>query len=81
MSANGSNKEVKWYYRPVTVIVAILAFGPLALPIVWMSPALKKWHKVVLTVLIMALTVWMVRATADIYSNISKQMRDMQALF
>lgn len=81
MNENESAKPIKWYYRPVMVIVAILALGPFALPLVWMSPALKKWHKIVLFALTLALTAWLVKAMADIYQVVSKQMSDMQALF
>ena len=81
MNQGETDKAIKWYYRPAMVIVAILALGPLALPIVWMSPALKMWHKVALTIVTLALVIWLVKATADIYKSVSQQMREMQALF
>lgn len=81
MNESESTKTIKWYYRPVMIIVAILVLGPLALPIVWMSPALKRRHKIALSIVTLALTAWLVRATVDIYQSVSKQMRDMQALF
>ncbi len=81
MNESESKKAIKWYYRPVMVIVAILVLGPLALPIVWMSPALKRWHKAALSVVTLVLTLWLIKATIDIYRSVSNQMRDMQALF
>ena len=35
-------KHIKWHLRPSVVIIALLAAGPFALPLVWMSPAFTK---------------------------------------
>lgn len=78
MSEEKKDAAIKWYYKPVWVIVAILALGPLALPIVWLSPAINKWLKVFLTVVTIIVTVWLVQATIGIYHNLLKQMADMQ---
>ena len=77
------NKEkiegaVKWYYKPVWVVVAILAAGPFALPLVWFSPALKRWHKVAITIAMVAVTLWLVKATVDIYRLLLKEMTELQ---
>ena len=72
--------KVKWYFRPVWVVMAILGLGPFALPLVLMSPALKKWQKAVLTVFLILFTVWFVKATMDIYNLVSKQMQSFQEL-
>ena len=77
---NENNKEtVKWYYKPVWVVLAILAAGPFALPLVWFSPELKKWLKVLLTIATVLITVWLVNATIDICKIILKQMAELQA--
>lgn len=81
MSESEPKKTIKWYYRPAMVVVAILMLGPLALPIVFMSPALKRWHKIALSIVTLALTIWFAKAIGDIYRDLSKQMKDMQALF
>ena len=70
---------MKWYYRPIWVVVAILAAGPFALPLVWMSPALKRWAKVSLTVVTIAITIWMIKAAIDIYQIILKEMSELQS--
>jgi len=80
MSEEKKEKPMKWYYKPVWVIIAILALGPLALPIVWLSPALKKWLKIVLTVAIIIVTIWLARATVDIYHSILKQMTEIEGI-
>jgi len=27
--------QMRWYFRPITVVIAILCVGPLALPLLW----------------------------------------------
>ena len=78
---NETDKKVmKWYYKPVWVVVGILMAGPFALPLVWFSPALKKWAKVLLTIATVLITVWLVKAAIDIYRIIIKEMADLQSI-
>ena len=69
---------MKWYHKPVWIVVAILALGPFAIPLVWFSPALKRWHKVLITIALIIVTIWLVKATVNIYQSLLKQMADLQ---
>jgi len=66
--------QMRWYFRPITVVIAILCVGPLALPLLWVSPAFKKWQKVVISVLVLALTVALAKAMVLIYREFEKQL-------
>ena len=74
-----NKKSVKWYYKPVWVVVAILSAGPFALPLVWFSPEFKKWVKVLLTIVVVLITVWLANATVDICRRIIKDVAELQA--
>ena len=76
--ARPDKERVKWYLRPVTIFIAIIAIGPLAIPLVWISPALKKWHKIALTAVIAFLTLWMVKASIDLYRILSKEIENLK---
>jgi len=80
MSDENKEKAIKWYYKPVWILAAILAIGPLAIPLVWLSPMLKRWHKVLITVALILITIWLVKATADIFRAFTKEMADLQNL-
>jgi len=71
---------MKWYLRPVTIIIAILAVGPFAIPLVWLSPAFKKWLKVTLTVLLILLSIVLVKCSMQAYSLLLKEMQALQAV-
>lgn len=72
--------EIKWYLRPVSIVIAILVVGPFAIPLVWMSPALKRWHKVTVTILVVLLTTWMVIASVEIFKIFLKEIESLQAV-
>jgi hypothetical protein len=59
-----------WYFRTSSIVVAVLCVGPLALPMIWWRPRLSVLWKIVLTLVIAALT-WVsvvvtMRAIADL---------------
>lgn len=78
--SDGKQVPVRWFYRPVWVVVAILAAGPFALPLVWLSPGLKRWHKVLLSLITIVITIWLVKATAEIYQALVKEMAELQGM-
>ena len=49
--------KTKWYYSNITAIIAVLAVGPFALPLVWRNPRYSRVTKLVVTVGIITLTV------------------------
>lgn len=77
--SEADKKTVKWYYKPVWVVVAILVAGPFALPLIWFSPALQKWLKVLLTIATLLLTALLLKATVDIYHILTKEMAELQS--
>jgi len=72
--------QIKWHLRPAAVITAILLLGPFALPMVWLSPAFKKIHKIVITIIIIFLTVWLAMASVKLYSLLLQRVRELQEL-
>jgi len=78
MNENDKQAVVRWYFKPVWIFIAILAIGPLALPLIWLSPALKRWHKIVVSIALVVITVWLLKATVDIYQNLLDQLSGLQ---
>lgn len=70
--------QVKWYLKPVAVIVAILVAGPFAIPLIWLSPAFNKWWKIILTVAVIAVTVWTINLAAGIFQQMLKDLQQLQ---
>ena len=68
---------IKWYYRPVWVLVLLFLFlvlGPLALPYLWRSPGFSRRLKVALTVLVIAYTGLFFGETIRVYRAVKTEM-------
>jgi hypothetical protein len=68
----------KWYFKPWVILIAILLAGPLALPLVWKNPSFSRTVKMILTVLVIAATLWFLMAAADIYKTFLAEMRELE---
>ena len=71
---------IKWHLKPVTVVVAILFAGPLALPLVWISPAFTKRLKIAITAVVAILTIWTVKVSIDLFNILLKELKELQSL-
>ena len=64
----------KWYFTTSVVVIALLCLGPLGLPLVWFNPRYKIITKVVVTVIVVALTILFSYLTGYIYRNLMEQI-------
>ena len=70
--------NIKWYYKPITVVIAILCAGPLALPLVWRSPAFTKRLKIVITILLAILTIVLIKISIELYILFLEYVEQLQ---
>lgn len=49
----------KWYFKTSILILAFLCVGPLALPLVWLSPHLSKKKKIIITLAAIIVTYYL----------------------
>jgi hypothetical protein len=76
----GRRAPVKWYFRNVTVVLAILTVGPFALPLVWWNPRYGWVTRVVATVMVLAISYWFYTFTLDLTQELSQQLDLLQEL-
>ena len=81
MDTTSDNTKIKWYLKPVPVVIAILIAGPFAAPLVWASPAFKRWQKIAITILLALLTIWMAQIFISAYKAILANMQQLGATF
>lgn len=54
------NKEQrKWYFRTSVIILAFLAIGPFALPLVWFNPHFSRKAKIITSIIVIVLTYYL----------------------
>ena len=71
-----SRGDVAWYHKPIWVaVLALFVLGPLALPLVWRSPAFSTAARWVATVLILLYTVLMVWQTILVAELVATQLQ------
>src|SRR5262249_57722064 len=53
----------KWYYRAWSVVLLLfLVLGPLGLPLLWRSPSFSRGMKLILTIVVLAYSVLLLKA-------------------
>ncbi len=67
--------KTKWYFSASIVVIALLSFGPLALPLVWFHPRYKTTTKIVVSFVVIALTVWCYFIMKDLYLQVREQAK------
>lgn len=70
----------KWFHKPIFIILMIFLIGPFALPLVWISPLLRKTIKLLLTILIVIMTIWMLKISLDTYNILLQEMTELKAV-
>jgi hypothetical protein len=64
--------EMPWRPRNTTVLISFLIVGPFALPLVWFNPAYSRRKKIIITVIVLALTY----ALVAVFTNAVKTIFD-----
>ena len=77
LEKSGESK-IKWYFSTPTVVIALLVLGPLALPLVWFHPHYKIITKVVVTIIVVALTILFSYLVTYIYGNLMEQIEALE---
>lgn len=80
MTEQQQKRQIRWYHRPLVIFLAVLAAGPLALPLVWTTPVLKKMHKIVVTVVLAALTIWLIRSSLELYRILLEELKSLSEI-
>jgi len=65
----GQGGHIPWYYHPLGLtFLALFALGPLTLPLIWKSPKLEARGRWVGTILLTALTCYLISASINAYN-------------
>ncbi len=77
-------KKVRWFHKTTSIVIGFFVVGPFVLPAVWSHPAYSKNTKIVVSIIIIVLTVFMTMAfiramkeSGTLYDQIMKQTGGM----
>ncbi|OIO39015.1 MAG: hypothetical protein AUJ72_01605 [Candidatus Omnitrophica bacterium CG1_02_46_14] len=71
-------KAVRWYFEKRFVFLMLFIFGPLALPLVWLSPKFSTQWKIVTTALAVILTVFLIKTTVQMFTFLTERLKEIQ---
>jgi predicted nucleic acid-binding Zn ribbon protein len=62
----------KWYFRTAFLVIVFLSVGPLALPLLWLSPRINKKAKIIISVIVIVLSYYLTIFFINSLKSISK---------
>ena len=69
-----SKSKSRWHQSTAAVVIALLSVGPFALPLVWFNPRYSIVAKIVITVLVLAVTALLIHFTISAYTSLITQI-------
>jgi hypothetical protein len=63
---------VKWYFKTGVIVTAFLCVGPFALPLLWLSPAIARRKKILLSALMILISVYLWMAVGNSLKTIAQ---------
>ena len=70
----GTRAQAKWYFSTNWFVIALLCFGPLALPLMWFNPRYKLITKIIVSVLVIAVSIWLYREINSAWQLAKQQL-------
>ena len=67
----------KWYYSTATIVIGLMVVGPLAFPLVCTNPKYKLITKVIITIVVIAVTIYLCYLMAYMYQRLMQQVDDL----
>ena len=72
--AGRAKQKTKWYYSVSAIVIGLLVIGPFALPLVWKNPKYRLTTKIVITIVVIAGTVWLCYLVGQMYQRLIDQV-------
>jgi uncharacterized membrane protein YvbJ len=69
-----AQKKAKWHLPTPAIVIALVCFGPLALPLVWFNKRFKIVTKSVITAIVIVVTIACLLITKAMYSHLMDQI-------
>ncbi len=69
--------KTKWYFTTSTIVIALLCFGPLALPLVWLNPRYKTASKLIVTVVVISVSILFCYLAVNTYFQLIEQIESL----
>lgn len=75
---NKAPKE-KWYFKSTSIFLLFLCVGPLALPLVWMSPRWTRLQKTLITLVVAVASYYLVLSFMQSMKSVTEYYQQLNA--
>ncbi len=66
--------KTKWYYSTSAIVIGLLVLGPFALPLVWRNPKYELITKIIITIVVIGVTIWLCYLMGQMYQQLIKRV-------
>jgi len=70
-------EKAMWYFKKTTLILVFLAVGPLVLPLLWFNPYFTNRKKIIITIVVVALSIYLGIALVSSLKMINEYYQQM----
>ncbi len=75
------DEKVKWYLRPVSVLLLLfLVLGPFGLPLLYKSPKFSRTSKIILTIAVIIYTSYLIFVLLEIVKELYQSMEELKGM-
>lgn len=76
-SKNLDKTPTKWYFSTHAVVIALMCVGPFALPLIILNPRYKLATRIIVSVAILALSIWLYFVTKRLLGEVTTQLNEL----
>ena len=73
-----SEEPIYWYFNWYIIVLSFFIAGPLGLLLIWFRPRTARNIKVIVSVIIISITLWMTYGAVDYYQNIADYSEQLE---
>ncbi len=73
-SAGSNEPKEKWYFSTYWLVVGLLIVGPFALPLMWFNPRYKIITKIIVSIAVITVSVWLYMETKAAWDLAMKRL-------
>ena len=72
--------KIPWYLKTRSIVIAFLCVGPLALPLVWMTPTMTRSKKIIWTVVSLVSSYFLYVWTMDAFKKFEETYAQLKSM-
>ena len=71
MEESLTEEKLAWYFNPLIILLSMVFFGPLGLLLLWFRPRTNIVVKVIVSVIVFAITIWFTYDAVNYYRDMA----------